>query len=69
MPQSANTIAIEEFRIDAGRLHITHTYIDETLFEVPLVLEYWFRPADELSLAVYNCTDANYDWFDELNNN
>lgn len=69
IPQSPNTVAIEELRVEGGLLRITHTYIDETLFEVPLVLEYFFRRADELSLAVYNCTDANYDWFDELNNN
>ena len=50
-------------------LHIIHTYRDATLFEIPLVLEYFFRRADDMELAVYNCTDANYDWFDELNAN
>lgn len=69
IPQSPSTIAIEELRVDGDRLHITHTYIDEAIFEVPLVLEYFFRRADDMELATYNCTDANYDWFDELNAN
>lgn len=69
IPQSPNTHAIEEFEIVDGMLRITHTYIDETIFEKPLVLEYFFRRADDLELAIYNCTDANYDWFDELNAN
>ncbi len=69
IPQSPTTVAIEELRADGDKLHITHTYIDEAIFEEPLVLEYFFRRADDMELAVYNCTDANYDWFDELNAN
>lgn len=69
IPQSPNTHAIEEFEIVDDMLRITHTYIDETIFKQPLVLEYFFRRADDLELAIYNCTDASYDWFDELNAN
>lgn len=69
IPQSPNTVAIEELKLDGDTLHITHTYIDDEIFEQPLVLEYFFRRATETALAEYNCTEANYDWFDELNAN
>lgn len=67
IPQSAHTVAIEELWVEADTLHITHTYIDGTLFEQPFVLEYTFRRSDATELALYECTDANYDWFNELN--
>ena len=69
IPQSPITIAIEVLEVEGETLHITHTYIDESIFEKPLVLEYFFRRADGTELNNYNCTDANYDWFDELNAN
>ena len=69
IPQSPTTIAIEELQLDEDVLHITHTYIDEEIFEEPLVLEYFFRRADDAEITIYDCTDANYDWFDELNAN
>ena len=69
IPQMPTTVAVEELRVEGDTLRITHTYSDEAIFEVPLVLEYFFRRVDDMELAVYNCTDANYDWFDELNAN
>ena len=69
IPQSPTTIAIEELQLDGDRLHITHTYIDVEIFEEPLVLEYFFRRADDIELTIYDCTDANYEGFDELNGN
>jgi len=69
VPQSPNTVAIEELELDGDTLHITHTYIDEEIFEKPLVLEYFFRRANDTEITIYNCTEANYDWFDELNAN
>jgi hypothetical protein len=50
-------------------LHITHTYRDNELYELPLVLEYFFRRIDAEDVDLYECTDANYDWFLELNDN
>lgn len=67
IPQSINTVALEELKIESGRLHITHTYIDETLYEKPIVLEYFFRKTDARDIFLYDCTDADYDWFTELN--
>lgn len=69
IPQSINTVALEELEIEEGRLHITHTYTDETLYEKPIVLEYFFRKSDERDIFLYECTDADYDWFNELNEN
>ncbi len=69
IPQSINTVTIEELVVEGDTLHITHTYIDETLFKKPLVLEYFLLRADDLQISLYECTDANYDWFNELNEN
>ena len=69
IPQSPGTIAIEVLEVQGETLHITHTYMDESIFKKPLVLEYFFRRADGTELNNYNCTDANYDWFDDLNAN
>ena len=68
IPQSPNTVAIEELEVRDGELHITHTYRDESLFEVPLVLEYSFRRIEAEDVDIYSCTDADYDWFLDLNN-
>lgn len=67
IPQSENTVAIEELSVEGDTLRITHTYIDATLYEQPFVLEYTFTRSDQMELALYACTDANYDWFNELN--
>jgi hypothetical protein len=50
-------------------LTITHTYLDDTLFEQPLVLEYFLTRVDETGILPYDCMEADYDWFLELNNN
>ncbi|MFT7473027.1 MAG: hypothetical protein ACI8XU_002931 [Kiritimatiellia bacterium] len=69
IPQVPGTVAIEVLEVEGDTLHITHTYTDESIFEEPLVLEYFFRRTDEAELNVYDCTEANYNWFDELNAN
>lgn len=67
IPQSANTIAIEELTVSGDTLYITHTHIDETLYEQPFVVKYSFSRSETAELAIYDCTDADYDWFNELN--
>lgn len=67
IPQSSNTVAFEELNIEEGVLHITHTYIDNMLYEKPIVLEYFLRKTEESDIFLYDCTDADYDWFDKLN--
>lgn len=69
VPQAPGTIATEVLEVEGDTLHVTHTYIDDALFEKPLVLEYFFTRVDGMVLNVYDCTEANYNWFDELNAN
>jgi hypothetical protein len=67
IPQSASTVTREEFSLQQDGLKIIHTYEDPKLFEKPLVLEYFFKRSTATDVALYDCTDANYDWFNELN--
>ena len=67
IPQSENTVTREELTMEDGLLHITHTYVDESLFEAPFVLTYSFRRIEGDEVPLYECTDADYDWFNELN--
>ncbi len=67
IPQSTNTVTTEVLRIEGDTLHLTHTYFDDTLYENPIVMDYFFRRADESEITLYECREANYDWFNELN--
>ena len=67
IPQGSNTHAREELEVDGDILHITHTYTDASLFEQPLILQYSFNRLENVEIERYNCTDADYDWFIELN--
>lgn len=67
IPQGDKTVAREILEVDGDTLKITHTYTDSTLYEQPIVLQYSFKKSDAKDVAYYACTDANYDWFDELN--
>ena len=67
IPQSRNTVTNEVLRIEGDTLHLTHTYFDDTLYENPIVMDYFFRRTDESEITLYECREANYDWFYELN--
>ena len=67
IPQSENSVTTEDLWIEDGVLRLTLTYIDETLFESPFVLEHRFRKLDDTEMQLYDCTDADYDWFEKLN--
>jgi len=67
VPQSVNTTTIEELWIEGDELHLRQTYTDATLFEEPFVVDYRFRRTGETELPLYDCTDADYDWFEQLN--
>jgi len=67
IPQSRNTVTNEVLRIEGDTLHLTHTYFDDTLYENPIVMDYFFRRTDESEITLYECREANYDWFNELN--
>ena len=67
IPQSETTEAIEELEIENNKLRVTHTYIDEELYKEPFVLSYFYKKIDKTEIVPYECTEANYDWFNELN--
>ncbi|GJM12555.1 MAG: hypothetical protein DHS20C12_09580 [Pseudohongiella sp.] len=69
VPQAPGTIATEVLEVEGDTLHVTHTYTDAAIFEKPLVLEYFLTRVDSMELNIYDCTEANYNWFDELNAN
>ena len=48
-------------------LHLEQTHIDETLFDKPFIIDYEFVRLDETEMPLYECTDADYDWFEKLN--
>ena len=68
IPQSENTVSTEVLWREGDLLKLEQTHVDETLFERPFVVGYTFERLDETELPLYECTDANYDWFEKLNN-
>ena len=67
VPQSGNTVTTEELWIEGDTLRLKQTYVDETLFAVPFVIDYSFQRTCETDMPLYECTDADYDWFEKLN--
>jgi hypothetical protein len=67
VPQSENTVSIEELWIEDDTLRLRQAYIDDTLFEKPFVVDYSFEKTGEHDMPLYECTDADYDWFEQLN--
>lgn len=67
IPQSEHSVTTEKLWLEDGDLRLTLTYVDETLFHSPFVLEHRFERLQETELPLYNCTDADYDWFEKLN--
>jgi hypothetical protein len=46
---------------------MTLTYTDETLFETPFIMDHTFVRTEDSVVPLYECTDAGYDWFNNLN--
>lgn len=67
VPQSEMTTTVEEIWRVGDTLHLRLTYHDESLFTVPFVLTHEFDRIDDDEIPLYNCTDAGYDWFEQLN--
>jgi hypothetical protein len=67
LPQSEQTVTTEEIWIDDEQLKLTLTYVDETLFEIPFILDHTFVRTADTEVPLYECTDADYDWFEKLN--
>jgi hypothetical protein len=67
IPQLEHTVVTEEFRRDDDTLKMTMTYTDETLFEIPFIIDFNFARVEVTELQLYNCEGADYDWFEKLN--
>lgn len=67
VPQSSNTVTIEELWREGETLRLLQTYIDATLFEKPFRIDYTFEKIEGDEVPLYECTDADYDWFEKLN--
>ena len=66
IPQSENTVAIEEFWLEDNTLNLTLTYEDDALFETPFVIDHNFERVEASGILPYNCEGADYDWFEKL---
>jgi hypothetical protein len=67
IPQSEKTRATEEFRLDGDTLKMTLTYQDDTLFDLPFIIDFDFARVEGGKILPYNCEGADYDWFEKLN--
>ncbi len=67
VPQSKHSVAREELWLDGETLKMTLTYVDETLFEIPFILDHTFVRTEDTDVPLYECTDADYGWFEKLN--
>ena len=67
LPQGSNTTAIEKFWRDGEYLMLEITYQDDTLYLVPFAMTFRFARSNLETLPIYDCTDADYDWFELLN--
>jgi hypothetical protein len=67
VPQAETTVTVEDLWIDGDTLRLKQTYFDDTLFEKPFIVEYPFSRIEGTDMPLYECTDADYDWFNQLN--
>jgi hypothetical protein len=67
VPQSEHSETTEEIWLEGEMLKMTLTYTDETLFETPFIMDHTFVRTEDSVVPLYECTDADYDWFNKLN--
>jgi len=67
IPQSEKSVATEEFWLEGDTLNMKLTYEDDTLFEIPFIIDHSFARIDGSEILPYNCEGADYDWFEKLN--
>ena len=67
VPQSVNSVTTEEIWLDEDTLRMMLTYVDKTLFKTPFILDHTFVRTEDREVPLYECTDADYDWFEKLN--
>ncbi len=66
IPQSENTVTTEEFWLEGDTLKLKLTYVDDTLFESPFIIDHTFERIKASGILPYNCEGADYDWFEKL---
>ncbi len=66
IPQSENTVTTEEFWLEGDTLKLKLTYVDDTLFESPFIIDHTFERIEASGILPYNCEGADYDWFEKL---
>lgn len=66
-PQGDGGSAVETFWRDGAYLMLELVYSDPILFEGEYRILHRLSSTGETSVPVYNCTDADYDWFEQLN--
>ncbi len=54
------------FWLDGAMLKMKLTYEDDTLFEVPFIIDHSFERVEGAEILPYNCEGADYDWFEKL---
>jgi len=67
VPQSESSKTTEELWREGDALRLRLTYVDPTLFEKPFVLDHTFVNTGDTKVPLYECTDPDYDWFEQLN--
>ena len=67
VPQSRHSVSTEELWLEGETLHLTLTYVDETLFAEPFIMDHTFARTGDTAIPLYDCTDADYEWFEKLN--
>jgi len=66
-PQGDGGSATEIFWRDGDALMLELVYRDPVMFEGEYRILHRLLPTGEATVPEYNCTDADYDWFEQLN--
>jgi len=66
-PQSDEAVTTETFWRDGEALMMELVYTDPKLFEGSYTMVHRLLATGENAVPEYNCTDADYDWFEQLN--
>lgn len=67
IPQTAQAASVERFWLSEGKLHVELGYTDSAVFKDGFTSVHHFVPVEDEALNLYNCTSADYDWFNRLN--
>jgi hypothetical protein len=66
-PQGEGGSVTETFWRDGADLMVELVYTDPVMFEGEYRVLHRLQSTGEASVPVYECTDADYDWFEQLN--